>query len=424
MPFLFVLFPCISNFISYLLTSHTEHPELTIMLRLSLCLLPALLFVACMSQPSIDEEMPPPDVSFTDIELDSLGRAIEEEIAMGVADKLDRTLDMEQIFARMMWPHVPDDEEIEDFFNGYNQGVTRDGMNFAEQIVAQWYNTGSLRFLGVRRDSSGTRLLYRFSSPTEGLNYIEFLVGERDGEPVLVDMYTSLLGENFSAVMRHSYLQPGSNPLYRLVGKGVNGEELSAALLEIKQMMQAGEYQEILDYYKTLPKSLRLQKLVHIQRIQAAAQLDDDMQYETILGDAIALFPNDPGIDLMLMDYYTLRGQYDSVLHLVDRLDEQMQDPYLDYQRGSMALEKGKYDQAREYGEKLIAFDSSMVEPYLLMIAIAMYEKDAKALSESLERMQLSGTSDIAFENVESDPDFVWFVESSEYETLKKTYQK
>ena len=47
----------------------------------------------------------------------------------------------------------------------------------------------------------------------------------------------------------------------------------------------------------------------------------------------------------MTLDFYVIRDQYDSALAAIDRLDQRVQDPYLNYQRGSIAFAQGEYGQ-------------------------------------------------------------------------------
>ncbi len=393
------------------------------MMRFLLLSLPAMILVACTSDPQPQEEMPAPEITLSDEMLDSLGREIEAQISVGNPELFDRLFRMDRLFERMMWPETPTDAEREQFMTGYRQAAELEGGNLSEQIVAQWYSQGSIRFLGVRKDSGGTKLLFRFSSPTSGLNYIEFLVADEGGEPALIDMYTSMLGENYSATMKRT-MQDQSSPLRNLLAKAKGEDDLNDALTRMRELLNQGEFQGALDYYDGLPESTRRQKLLHLLRIQAASQLEDDARYAAIIEDTRSIFPNDPGLDLLLVDYYTIRERYDSVLMLIDRLDQRMHDPYLNYQRGAIALAQKDYPKAVEYGEALLGFDSTLSEPYLLLISIALEQEDYPALAEYLERMQLSGADEIAFENIDADPVLAGFAASPEYRELERKYRQ
>ena len=124
----------------------------------------------------------------------------------------------------------------------------------------------------------------------------------------------------------------------------------------------------------------------------------------------------------MTLDFYVIRDQYDSALAAIDRLDQRVQDPYLNYQRGSIAFAQGEYGQSQEYAEDLIRFDSTLSEPYLLMATIVPEQKDFEAPAKALGRMQTSGADEIAFKLIDVDPEFTEFAESKEYEELKRQF--
>ena len=107
------------------------------MMRFLLLSLPAMILVACTSDPQPQEEMPAPEITFSDEMLDSLGREIEAQISVGNPELFDRLFRMDRLFERMMWPETPTDAEREQFMTGYRQAAELEGGNLSEQIVAQ-----------------------------------------------------------------------------------------------------------------------------------------------------------------------------------------------------------------------------------------------------------------------------------------------
>ncbi|MGE3802538.1 MAG: tetratricopeptide repeat protein, partial [Candidatus Kapaibacterium sp.] len=371
--------------------------------RFIFLLLPTLILISCTSQPSVEQEMPPPEISFSDAMLDSLGHEIEAQINVGDGTLLDQLFSFEQLFERIAWPEVLSAREKEEALRGYTEATERSGSSFAQNIVSQWYNEGEIRFLGVRHEPDGVKLLYRFSSPVNGLNYISFLVGEVQGAPVFVDLHTSMLGENYSNVLKRTFAQDQSSPIHRLLGTEGETKKLSDAIEQMQLRYKAGEFRDVVDYYASLSESLRHQKILHLIRIRAVSAIEDDELYATAIEEAQSLFPNDPALDLLLIDFYAIRQQYDSVLIAIDQLDKRIKDPYLDYQRGSIALAQKDYDKARAYAQALIRYDSALAEPYLLLISAAMDEKNHSALADGLALMQEAGVDKIAFDNIEQD---------------------
>ena len=146
--------------------------------------------------------MPAPEISLSDAELIAFGHTIEEDMNTGIGNRLAKVFDMRKLSERVIWPHVLTKLEYEDFARGQQRAINRLGYDVIDQLVAQLRASGNFRFLGTRRDSSETKLVYRSYSPPSDLNYFEFLVGEDHNDLFIVDLYTLRVGEYFSNMIR------------------------------------------------------------------------------------------------------------------------------------------------------------------------------------------------------------------------------
>lgn len=366
--------------------------------------------------------MLPPEADFTEEELRDLGIKIENEFNQGVANTFDQVFDAGGLFKRMIWPQVPSKAEIAEF----TQGTQKGGGSLGKSLAMKFAGTGRLTLLHVRKTDHGTTLLYRFVEDMEGgWNYIEFLVGESpEKTPILVDMYPFSSGEYVSQTMRRLYASGGQGLVGKLASLIQNKDVTQTvnAIKEMRALVSEMEFQKALDYYSKLSKDVQGQKAVQICRMEAAMSIEDETHYLTVLEEYAQLFPNDPSLPLMLIDYHLLKEQYDSVLVLIDRLDAQIQDPWLNYQRAEMALLQKDYSKAIVFAEKLIQSDSTIIEPYYVLLTVAVHQQDYQEASRVLEYLETTGIGSIEFEGIEASDNYREFRASKEYQTLKRKY--
>lgn len=391
--------------------------------RLLLLFVAAILTLASCGERSPGGRIPSPDVDFEEAQLRGLGLEIEAEFNAGQHELFDEVFDLGELFKRMIWPTTPSKSQVAEFI----EGTREQGGSLGSSLAARIISTGNLTLLHARKNEHGTALLYRlFSSGEEGgFDYIEFLVGKNEeGEPVLVDMYTTSNGEYVSQLLRRVYASSGSGVLGKLVDLVKSGEteKIVSAHEEMMIRARSGEHQQVLDYYNTLPAEIREQKIIQLRRIDAAAMLENDSIYEVAIQDFRKVAPDDPALAFKQIDYYIIREEYDSVQVVLNQLDERVDDPWLDYQRAEIAVLQEQYSKAVEYSERLIQRDSTLLEPYYMLIAIALRQDDYPGVNQGLERIRASGLASIDFEGIEDSENYDGYRASKEYRELRRKY--
>ena len=103
-------------------------------------------------------------------------------------------------------------------------------------------------------------------------------------------------------------------------------------------------------------------------------------QFDDAIRAYRAAFPADPGIDVNLLDYYTLRRQFDDLLSCSDRLDQAVGgDPLLDGYRMSVYLQKGDLATAKKCAQNAAAANPEWPLARDGLNAISQMEKYAPA---------------------------------------------
>ena len=420
--FYWSLFSLRRTFIHRLLTNHFYVSAFMVHLLLPLTIV-SLVLSSCMVNSGHNDPVPPPDVNFSEEQLRALGIEIENEFNQGVANRFDQVFKPAELFKRMVWPNVPNEKETADFL----KGVSENGGSLGKSLASGIAGKGKFSLLHTRKTDHGTTLLYRFVSDNEGgLSYIEFIVGESpEKQPIVVDMFTSTSGELVSQTLRRLFVSGGNGVLNQLkeLVDGKDVEQVVQAGDSIQQFIAKEEYQKALEFYGELPEDIRHRKVIQLRRLRAAMSMDDSAPYLAAIEEFSQLFPEDPALILKQFDYYLLKKEYDSVFATIDRLDAEVDDPWLDYQRAEVAMAQKQYDKAVQFAEKMIRRDSTMVEPYYTLIVSALYQDDYAGVSTALERMQASGTAQIDFEGIEQSEHYVNYRASQDYQKLKQKYQ-
>ena len=101
-----------------------------------------------------------------------------------------------------------------------------------------------------------------------------------------------------------------------------------------------------------MPESLQNEKAIQLIYLSITSSIDGDV-YVQALNNFEKLFGNDPSAQLALFDGYFVKGDYDKVLTVIDKIDTELQDPFLNYYRGLVYVQKKEDGKAIQYLEKL-----------------------------------------------------------------------
>ena len=365
---------------------------------------------------------PPTSTTLTDGDLQQIGDSLAVELGTGNSALFDSLFNPVALYRRLAWPAESNAKDEATFLRGYDMQVASQG-SLGEQLAAQWGGEEGVSFIRVRRDSMiGPLLLFRILAD-DGINYAELLIEDVEGEPVISDIRMWTVGEFHSAMLRRTFAQAGSNPVRRLLDRaGTDPEQLVAAITRMNDLVVGNQSQEALDYSQELPDAIRNQKMIQVLRVQAATSIEKEGVYENVVNEMRALFPNDPGLDLHLIDYFFIREEWDSALASIDRLDRYVNDPYLDQMRGNLSLMREDFDAAQRFAEELIAHDSLLSDPYILLASIGIKTDDNALIADALGRMQRNNAGIIQFDVIDSEPTYDMFRRSPEYRALKRTH--
>lgn len=335
---------------------------------------------------------------------------VEERIARRDGRFLSRSLDIEAIVGIAASGIDVPERGLRDF----QAGLAR-GLDFGARVVEALQQGGSYTLLRIREERGATRALFRLISDG-GVNYHDLTLGHRrDGSVCVVDAYYYAMGEYLSETLRHTLLKvaaaENASFLERLVGDEREYLRHMSRIDEIQAHVAAGHPEKALATYDSLPRSVQLEKPFLLSRIMITQSLDESL-YLAAMADYQRQYPDDPSLDLMLIDMHLLRGDHAKALATVDRLEKRVvRDPYLDSLRGNLYLQAGRPDEARRAFQRCVDDEPTLDAGYFGLVDAAMASEDFDSVAKLLT--QLEELFGYDFDGIDNDAYFAPFVASS-----------
>lgn len=382
----------------------------TVIRSLILSLVP-LLLISCDGDPGKGE---PQKVTITRERAETFARSVETAMNEGNASLVDNAFDLNAIFDRVTEDIVTTDADRESFLSG-----VKPGFGFAEKLTRELGTEGTFRLVHFNWNEGRPAALYRIVPPDGSLNYVELIFGDRDDTTVTIDdvfMYNT--GELFTSSMRRLMGADRSNPLYNMISSDV--KENATTVTAMTELVRNGEYRKALQRYETVPGRLKNDKIVQAMRLRAAMEVGDE-EYKAALVDVRQRFPDDPSLNLILIDHYYLNKQHDSMLVLLNRLDSTVGgDPYLNVYRALVSGDQGKYDLGRNQLEEVMTYDSTLVVPYYNLMTLALKHEEHAATVRMIEVLENRFNQKFDPALIESNEAYAQFARSDEYRAWRE----
>lgn len=272
-------------------------------------------------------------------------------------------------------------------------GLAR-GFTLGNEICKTIDGSGSYTLLSVRVVDGEPRVLFRAVGES-GLNYHDLLLDvSDDGSVRIADLFIYSLGEWVSQTARRGFL-----PLVAQLERGSlkrikKGENLYLdnvpKILEIQNHYQQEEYAEALAVFRSLPDELKSNRNILMLRFAVAVQIGGEEYAGAMLALKTA-FPDDPSLDLVLLDHYFNAREFDEALRIVDRIDRGVGgDPYLDFMRANVLYAAGRRSEARAAARRAVEREPGLEDPYWTLVTISLEEKDFGETAKLLDEIETS----------------------------------
>jgi hypothetical protein len=353
----------------------------------------------------------------TEEECTALSQAIEQAVkardSAGLNSKIDWNALLETATAG-----AGSANEQKQFSKGVLKSMLQENR-FAGEVVKMTENGGSYELLHLENRKGRRSALFRARTPEGALNYHKLLLARRpDGQVKAVDIYVFAAGELMSETLRRAYLplvvHSSRNFLEKLTRSENDYIKNIDTILKMTNSLRDGQPQETLAAYAKLPPSLQKEKSVLIIRMRAA-QAVSEAEYAAAIEAIRTNFPDDPSLDLISLDGFVLKKQFDEALACLDRLDKSVGgDPYLDYMRGNVNLEKGDAAAALKCAQRAGEGMPKLIDPRWVVVAASMQLKDFDTTLAELK--SIKHDFDFKFGDLSKQEPYAEFAKSPQYQ--------
>lgn len=311
----------------------------------------------------------------TDEESLAFAKELENSIKKREGEFLDNAFDKDAFIKRIDLTGMANSK-------GFGDGVMSK-MKLGTQVSNSLSDQDSYEFIKHYTKDKVHHVIFRLYGVEEStLNYHDFELIKVDGKCMIADMYIYLSGETLAETMRNLYKSMVGNNDDNKPSKFSGMDDVA----DIKKLMQRGKYAEARRIYETLPDNLKNAKPIMLTNILICSNLSNN-DYDEAIKKFQLKFPNEPNMNLVMIDGYYLQKEYAKMLSAINALDSQInKDPLLDYYRYlSYNLLEDKAN-SKLYLTRLVNNKPDFQKGFLELITVELDGKN-KTASDSLVKI-------------------------------------
>jgi hypothetical protein len=273
------------------------------------------------------------------------GQLIDASIHNSQAETFISKLNKNKFFDRVLFDYTAIDRK-HDFIKGYLLGMDNALKSFPNEIIADVQNGAYYDFINYRYDIEAQTYyaLFRFYSPESGMNYHDYRIIKVNDELQFSDMYIYLTGEHFANTIGRLMTYTIPKELVKDKQSASNNQE-SKILFKAILYNKEGDYKKAYKLMNSIKSNLSKEKFLLIFKTLIAAQVDETT-YLKSLEDLISTFPNDQTIALNRIDYHLYKEDYIEAIQVINQLQNETEDDFLNFLKAGVAFEDKNYDLA------------------------------------------------------------------------------
>ncbi len=291
---------------------------------------------------------------------------------------------------------------------GYRRGVGSVGA----KLCAHFTPGATYTYLRTQMIEGTPRPLFRLLMDG-GFNYHSLELDKQGSEIRVADLYQYVTGERVSSTFGN---------LMDLALENGNAAGLNQQAIQTRGLMASKKFGEADVVFQSLPASVRNSKSGLLLAVEIAGGLDHDANYVAALEAYRKAFPDDPSLDLVMIDSAFARKKYDEMIDTIDRLDKRLGgDPYLETLRANAYAESGRLPEAIAHAKRATEQEPTLLDGWWTLFTDQVRGRDYPAAVVTLavlrDRFHVA-TDDT---KLRADPQFTGLTESPEYAELRKT---
>jgi len=338
---------------------------------------------------------------------------IETTLREGDPTFLTKSLDMDGILARVMRGFAGP-EELREAFGA----ALRKSFQFGAKIRDSTGQTGSYRLLRIREFQGRPAALFRLVNEESGVVYHELaLAADPSGAVRIADVYVHNSGEWIGETFRRGFL-PMADSAQKDFLETLEGEEKLflqniSEVQGILLLIKAARAADALKMWTALPEPLRKNKNLLLMRLSLAAEVGA-RELDAAIEDFGKVFPDEPALDLALMDILTEQKKFEEAFAAIARIEKSLGgDPYLHVLRAGVLLKQDKFAEAKAWAQKTVEAEPTLVDGPIALLTISLLEKNHAETARLLAALETEFT--LTMGDLTKAQQYEHFVKSKEY---------
>ncbi|RED46082.1 tetratricopeptide repeat protein [Seonamhaeicola aphaedonensis] len=288
------------------------------------------------------------DTEANDEKVLDLGYKIRDAILEEDVEKFMLHIDYDS-FGKLVTKDIDEDGDTKAFKNGFLKGLKSGIKSLPQKIIKEVNAGGYYDFVNFYYSESNKTyfMLFRFYSPITGINYHDYEVSISNNTFTFKDIYIYLSGEDLSQTFRRFYMYNlPKKSLLNFFGED-NAKEFDKVVNAV-YLYNRGDFLEAYNKFKEIKGHLSTDKFILIIKAACASNINDE-EYKIAMETIAKKYPDDSSIYLTQLDYHLLNANYETALKLVDRLQVDTSDDFLNLLKGNIEYNKLNYDKALEH---------------------------------------------------------------------------
>ncbi len=234
----------------------------------------------------------------------------------------NEAIDKKEMLKRADFPESGDSRS-------FRKGMER-GMQMGDNIDKSLTAKGTYSLVKQYEKDGRQHLIFRLYD-NGSLNYHDLELIHLGEEVKIADIFVYTTGQLLSETLHGVFVQM-KGMMDKNSGLSAD-DEWVRRMPEIRTLLTQEKYQEALDLYEQMPVSVKNIRAMQIVHIEICSGMDME-QYDNALKQYQTLYPNEPNMNLLMIDGYIMHKEFDKALEAVNALDKQINtDPMLDYYR-------------------------------------------------------------------------------------------
>lgn len=258
-------------------------------------------------------------------------------------------------------------KDMDDVERGIAKGFKN--SDFDKNLYALIGENGSFEKVKQYEKDGTQRIIFR-AYGDGGMNYFDMEITKLEGKVGIADMFVYASGENISkslALFVNTLIAETSE---------TKAEQTAEAFDGIKRLMAKKNYEQAKKEFDMLPAYIRGTKVGDMLNLQISSELDEGTYIKEI-EKIERKYSGEPGVQLILIDLYFLRKEYNKALGAINAVDSMIdKDPFLDYYRGLLYNVKEESGKAIGYFENVTKSNPGFPGAYAELVAHYLEKND------------------------------------------------